>query len=93
MFVPKTNAVKKGEGNGLVAIAIDKDKGSQNALKWTIENVVTKGQTVILVHVVHKTPSYHSSKFYILIVLVHPYCSCKSSSSCVIKTFGSLQMV
>ncbi|KAL0312254.1 UNVERIFIED_CONTAM: U-box domain-containing protein 35 [Sesamum radiatum] len=35
----------------LVAVAIDKDKGSQVALKWAIENLLGKGQTVILVHV------------------------------------------
>ncbi|KAL0324038.1 UNVERIFIED_CONTAM: U-box domain-containing protein 52 [Sesamum calycinum] len=35
----------------LVAVAIDKDKGSQVALKWAIENLLGKGQTVILIHV------------------------------------------
>lgn len=41
--------------NGLVAIAIDKDKGSQSALRWTTENLISKGQTLVLIHVVHKT--------------------------------------
>ncbi|KAK1309394.1 U-box domain-containing protein 34 [Acorus calamus] len=36
---------------GLVAVAIDKDKGSQYALKWTVENLVVKGQTIMLVHI------------------------------------------
>ncbi|KAK1277523.1 U-box domain-containing protein 34 [Acorus gramineus] len=40
---------------GLVAVAIDKDKGSQYALKWTVENLVVKGQTIMLVHVNHRT--------------------------------------
>ncbi|XP_019707763.1 U-box domain-containing protein 35 [Elaeis guineensis] len=35
----------------LVAVAVDKDKGSQNALKWALDNVVTKGQTITLIHV------------------------------------------
>ncbi|KAL0903339.1 hypothetical protein M5K25_027711 [Dendrobium thyrsiflorum] len=35
----------------LVAVAISKDKSSQNALKWTIDNLITKGQTITLVHV------------------------------------------
>ncbi|KAM0939377.1 putative protein kinase RLK-Pelle-RLCK-IXb family [Dioscorea sansibarensis] len=35
----------------LVAVAVDKDKGSQNALKWALENLVQKGQTITLVHV------------------------------------------
>jgi hypothetical protein len=36
MWLSKGHGTKKGgEGNGLVAVAVDKDKGSQNALKWT----------------------------------------------------------
>ncbi|KAJ4792098.1 Kinase protein with adenine nucleotide alpha hydrolases-like domain [Rhynchospora pubera] len=36
----------------LVAVAIDKDKGSQNALKWALDNVVTsKGENITLVHI------------------------------------------
>lgn len=38
-------------GMKLVAVAVDKDKGSQNALKWALENLVQKGQTITLVHV------------------------------------------
>lgn len=47
---------RKGGGrNGLVAVAIDRDKGSQHALKWASENLIAKGQTIILIHVVHKS--------------------------------------
>ncbi|RWW30872.1 hypothetical protein GW17_00004522 [Ensete ventricosum] len=35
----------------LVAVAIDRDKSSQSALKWTLDNVVTRGQTLTLIHV------------------------------------------
>ncbi|KAH6836373.1 kinase with adenine nucleotide alpha hydrolases-like domain-containing protein [Perilla frutescens var. hirtella] len=35
----------------LVAVAIDKDRGSQIALKWASDNLLVRGQTVILVHV------------------------------------------
>ncbi|CAL9136226.1 unnamed protein product [Musa textilis] len=35
----------------LVAVAIDKDKGSQNALKWAAETLVTRGHTLTLIHV------------------------------------------
>jgi nucleotide-binding universal stress UspA family protein len=36
----------------LVAVCIDKqDKNSQNALKWAMDSLVQKGQTVVLVHV------------------------------------------
>ncbi|OMO61929.1 hypothetical protein CCACVL1_23149 [Corchorus capsularis] len=47
--------------NGLVAVAIDKDKNSQNALKWTSDHLLQKGQTVILIHVKIKPFSSHSS--------------------------------
>ncbi|KAF8389484.1 hypothetical protein HHK36_026179 [Tetracentron sinense] len=48
---------RKENGNGLVAVAIDKDKGSQNALKWAVDNLLSKGQTVILIHVSQETSS------------------------------------
>lgn len=56
---------KKLVGNGLVGVAIDKDKGSQYALRWAVENLLGRGQTVILIHVVHKTSttSGNSSTF------------------------------
>ncbi|EPS61916.1 hypothetical protein M569_12876 [Genlisea aurea] len=47
--------------NRLVVVAIDRDKGSQSALKWAVENVLTKGQTVVLAHVRTKPPSSSSS--------------------------------
>ncbi|PIA43982.1 hypothetical protein AQUCO_01800209v1 [Aquilegia coerulea] len=51
MWLQKSNTEKKEDGNGLVAVAIDKDKGSQHALKWAVDNVLSRGQTVLLVHV------------------------------------------
>ncbi|KAM2039407.1 hypothetical protein ACFX1T_012849 [Malus domestica] len=36
---------KAGE---VVAVAIDNDKGSQHALKWTIDSLVTRGQALSL---------------------------------------------
>lgn len=35
----------------LVAVAISKDKNSQCGMKWAIDNLVTKGQTLTLAHV------------------------------------------
>jgi hypothetical protein len=62
MWLSKGHGTKKGgEGNGLVAVAVDKDKGSQNALKWTVENLLTKGQNLILIHVFNKSSSSSSS--------------------------------
>lgn len=55
------NGLKKGAGNGLVAVAIDKEKGSQIALKWAAENLLSKSQTVVLIHVLHKTTSNAAS--------------------------------
>lgn len=40
----------------LVAVAIDKDRGSQIALKWAVDNLLVKGQTVILIHVKLRQP-------------------------------------
>lgn len=46
-----------GNGNGVVALAIDKDKGSQYAIKWATDNLVKRGQTLVLIHVVNKPNS------------------------------------
>ncbi|KAG4380707.1 hypothetical protein GLYMA_15G000700v4 [Glycine max] len=55
---PKASGIRKGGGgNGLVAVAIDKNKGSQYALKWAVDCLLTRGQTVILIHVLHGTSS------------------------------------
>lgn len=43
-----------GGKKGLVAVAVDKDKGSQHALKWAVENLLSRGQTVVLIHVLPK---------------------------------------
>ncbi|KAK9279235.1 hypothetical protein L1049_012913 [Liquidambar formosana] len=52
MWLPKGgHGERKEAGNGSVAVAIDKDKGSQNALKWAIDHLLHRGQTVILIHV------------------------------------------
>ena len=60
--MPRSMPEKKNGGNGLIAVAIDKDKGSQIALKWAIDNLLVKGQTVILIHVNLKSSlSSHSS--------------------------------
>lgn len=47
----KTAMPEKKEAHGLVAVAIGKGKGSQNAIKWVIDNILHKGDTVILIHV------------------------------------------
>ncbi|XP_010261770.1 PREDICTED: U-box domain-containing protein 35-like [Nelumbo nucifera] len=39
------------EDTGLVAVAIDTDKGSQHALRWTADHLASKAQPFILLHV------------------------------------------
>ncbi|KAI4329465.1 hypothetical protein L6164_021724 [Bauhinia variegata] len=52
-FNPKATGIRRGGGgNGLVAVCIDKDKGSQHALKWAVDSILSRGQTVVLIHVV-----------------------------------------
>ncbi|PQQ10999.1 hypothetical protein Pyn_33625 [Prunus yedoensis var. nudiflora] len=50
--------------NGLdtVAVAIDKDKYSQYAIKWTVENILTRGQALTLLHITI-IPSFCFSHF------------------------------
>ncbi|KAJ6434696.1 hypothetical protein OIU84_000017 [Salix udensis] len=62
MWMTRSLPEKRVGGNGLVAVAIDRDKSSQIALKWAIDNLLVKGQTVILIHVNLKSSlSSHSS--------------------------------
>ncbi|XP_018725475.1 U-box domain-containing protein 52 [Eucalyptus grandis] len=43
------NGERKREEN--VAVAIDKDKASQHALKWTVDHLLSRGQALTLLHV------------------------------------------
>ncbi|KAK5814180.1 U-box domain-containing protein 35-like isoform X1 [Gossypium arboreum] len=54
MWTPRSSYGERREirtNVGLVAVAIDKDKNSHNALKWAIDHLLQKGQTLILIHV------------------------------------------
>ncbi|KFK39345.1 hypothetical protein AALP_AA3G232100 [Arabis alpina] len=81
----KGNTKKKsGNHSGLVAVAVDKDKGSQHALKWAADHLVTKGQTIILLHVLLRTSSDSAEanaekhkQAKDLFVTFHCYCSRK----------------
>ncbi|XP_068471762.1 U-box domain-containing protein 35-like isoform X1 [Phaseolus vulgaris] len=61
MWLQKHHCDKKDGVNGIVAVAIDSDKGSQSALKWTIDHLLTKGSNVVLIHVKHKPSSLYPS--------------------------------
>lgn len=52
---------RMGTTNKLVAVAIDKDKGSQSSMKWAVDYVLSKGQTVLLIHVRLRSSSSGSS--------------------------------
>ena len=69
MWLAKNNSVgiKEGGSTGVVAVAIDKEKSSQHALKWAVDHLLQRGQSVILVHVklrpspLNNTSSLHAS--------------------------------
>ncbi|KAK4792855.1 hypothetical protein SAY86_023290 [Trapa natans] len=50
MWMAGDGLEKRGK-KGLVAVAIDKDKGSQYALKWAVDHLLTRGQTILLIHI------------------------------------------
>ncbi|GLT97437.1 hypothetical protein SLE2022_150030 [Rubroshorea leprosula] len=50
--------IRRADGReSFVAVAVSKDKSSRSTLKWAVENFVTRGQTLRLVHVLQKTPT------------------------------------
>ncbi|XP_057980190.1 U-box domain-containing protein 51-like [Malania oleifera] len=49
----------ENRGRKLIAVAVDKDRGSQNALKWAIDNITKNRENLILVHVNAKPPTSH----------------------------------
>ncbi|KAE9603754.1 putative rossmann-like alpha/beta/alpha sandwich protein [Lupinus albus] len=51
MWLPKNNTEIKDGVNGFVAVAVDKEKGSQNALKWAIDLLLNRSSIVFLIHV------------------------------------------
>ncbi|GAB4854085.1 hypothetical protein Ancab_022667 [Ancistrocladus abbreviatus] len=61
MWLARESSDKKDGANAVVAVAIDKDKNSQHALKWAIDNVLQKGQTVVLIHVKVRSQSSSGS--------------------------------
>ncbi|KAL5822527.1 hypothetical protein ACOSQ4_020427 [Xanthoceras sorbifolium] len=51
------NTMENEERERVVAVAVDKDRCSQYALKWAIEHVLGRHQTVKLIHVIQRPPS------------------------------------
>lgn len=48
----------------VVAVAIDKDKGSHYALKWTVDHLLTRGQVLTLIHVKQRASSLPTQSKY-----------------------------
>ncbi|XP_057420766.1 U-box domain-containing protein 52 isoform X1 [Lotus japonicus] len=44
-------------GEGVVAVAVDKEKSSQYAFKWAIDNLFPRSRPLKLIHVVHRSQS------------------------------------
>lgn len=62
--------------NKTIAVAIDRDKGSQSALKWTIDNLVRKGQIVYLLHVkIKQSFTFSQSNFSIYLYTWYTLCT------------------
>ena len=48
-----------------IAVAIEKDKGSQYALKWAVDHLMSRGQSITLLHVKNKPSSVPSPCMFI----------------------------
>ncbi|XP_031285003.1 U-box domain-containing protein 35-like [Pistacia vera] len=56
MLDHRRNEERRESGrDGLVAVAVDKDKFSKYALKWAAEHLLRRNQTVKLIHVLHRS--------------------------------------
>ncbi|KAG7024523.1 U-box domain-containing protein 35, partial [Cucurbita argyrosperma subsp. argyrosperma] len=64
MWLPRYGLERKEklDVKGIVAVAIDRDKGSQGALKWAVDYLLQRGQSVFLIHVKLRSPSNSSQK-------------------------------
>ena len=85
MWLPKSQPDKKDGVNGLVAVAIDKEKGSQNALKWAIDHLLSKSATVILIHVKLNSSSspfpFTQSEYTLYMLFVEKMLKCQKFST------------
>lgn len=55
----------------MAAVAIDKDKGSQYALKWAVDNLLGKGKSVTLLHVKQRQSSGPTTGIICIYIYVH----------------------
>jgi len=101
MWLPKNRLEKKDGVSGLVAVAIDKKKGSQTALKWAVDNLLMRSATVILIHVKLLAPTlspspslFVPSKYHNLIPkLIHSLCPMELPFLLIIASSLSLNKI
>jgi hypothetical protein len=56
-----SNATADDNGDSLfnaTAVAIDKDKNSQHAFRWAVDNFARNNPVIVLIHVKHKNHQY-----------------------------------
>ena len=71
MWNPRENNADRSGGKRSIGIAINKDKTSQCTLKWALDNIVSKHETLKLVQVKERSPSPLSiqGNIYIMSIL------------------------
>jgi hypothetical protein len=61
--------VEEDVAMGTTVIAIDKDKNSQYAVKWAVDNLLSQSHNCILIHV--RSQSLHPSRYPFSFVIIH----------------------
>ncbi|XP_074581017.1 U-box domain-containing protein 35-like [Curcuma longa] len=73
--------MRQGQVSPKIVVAIDRDKSSHSAFKWALDNVVTAGQTLTLLHVNNKSSrGYEDEASYVASItrdIINPFrCFC-----------------
>ena len=89
MWLPKKKEIEKTEGNGIVAVAVNNDKGSQQALKWATDHLLSKGETLVLIHVVKRASSSPCNS--LSLSLMHIKMCYLGGTSCMLSLWAKLK--
>ncbi|KAG6509625.1 hypothetical protein ZIOFF_027625 [Zingiber officinale] len=73
--------MRQGQVSPKIVVAVDRDKSSHSAFKWALDNVVTAGQTLTLLHVNNKSSrGYEDEANYVASItrdIINPFrCFC-----------------